>query len=132
MKNKQKLVAIIALVLCLVSMIGTSLITSNFGKVDVINLSIKTEIGTLTGYLLVPEGATAKNPAPAVVVSHGASASAEFVDSWYDELARRGYIADKNVFHFFLIWFSFRYSWMGVAGKHNIYAIWNKQHCPLF
>lgn len=92
MKHSQRLIAIIALLLCLISMVGTSLITSDAGKTEVINLNIKTEIGTLTGYLLVPENATADNPAPAVVVSHGASASAEFVDSWYTELARRGFV----------------------------------------
>lgn len=92
MKGKYRAIAAIALILCLVSMIGTSLVTSDLGRVQVTNVSIRTEIGTLTGYLLVPDGASAQNKAPAVVVSHGSSASAEFVDSWYTELARRGYV----------------------------------------
>ena len=91
-KISQRFVLIIAVVLCVISMVGSSLITCDFGKVQVINVSTKTKVGTLTGYLLVPASASITNKVPAVVVGHGAGASSEDVDAWYIELSRRGYV----------------------------------------
>lgn len=42
--------------------------------------------------LLVPSNATAENPAPAVVASHGFFNNKEMQDSFYTELARRGFV----------------------------------------
>lgn len=81
-----------ALFLCLVSGIVSNLIMTSGGNVDVTNISVKTDVGTLSGYLLVPESVDSNHPAPGIVVSHGATSSAEVVDSWSIELARRGYV----------------------------------------
>ena len=81
-----------ALVLCLVSMLFSGLIQNDFGKVKVVDISLVTDNGTLTGYLLVPESATPSHPAPAVVTSHGYLNNREMQDITYVELSRRGYV----------------------------------------
>ena len=91
-QKPNQVVLIIALVLCLLSGIISNVVLRDFGNVNVTNIAVQTEIGTIRGYLLVPEIATAENKVPAIVVSHGSSASAETVESWYIELARRGYV----------------------------------------
>ena len=90
-KNWGKLLAI-ALVLCLVGAFGASLIQSNFGSVEITDVVIRTSAGEYTGYLFVPETATAENPAPAIVTSHGYLNNREMQDLNYVELARRGYV----------------------------------------
>ena len=92
LKSKPYHVVIVfALILCLISGIGSSMILTSFGDVTVENVSVVTDLGIIRGYLLVPDGVS-ENPAPGSVVSHGASSSAESVESWYIELARRGYV----------------------------------------
>lgn len=92
-KNKPNhAVLLLALILCLISGIGSHMILTSFGSVEVENVSVVTDLGTIRGYLLVPDGVNSENPAPGIVVSHGASSSAESVESWYIELARRGYV----------------------------------------
>lgn len=90
-KNWGKLL-VIALVLCLVGAMGASMIQSNFGKVEITDVVIRTSAGEYTGYLFVPENATAENPAPAIVTSHGYLNNREMQDLNYVELARRGYV----------------------------------------
>jgi hypothetical protein len=92
MSKKNRKLIVIALLLCLVSMIVSSTVQSNFGRVAVVEISLVTEVGTLTGYLLVPDTASAANPAPAVVTSHGYLNNREMQDINYVELARRGYV----------------------------------------
>ncbi len=91
-QQPHKYLIILALILCLVSGIFSNLVLRDFGNVNVTNVAVQTELGTIRGYLLVPEIATTENKVPAIVVSHGSSASAETVESWYIELARRGYV----------------------------------------
>jgi len=90
-KNWGKLLSI-ALVLCLVGAFGASLIQSDFGNVEITDVVIRTSAGEYTGYLFVPESATAENPAPAIVTSHGYLNNREMQDLNYVELARRGYV----------------------------------------
>ena len=59
-KNWGKLLAV-ALVLCLVGAFGASLIQSNFGSVEITDVVIRTSAGEYTGYLFVPENATAED-----------------------------------------------------------------------
>ena len=91
-RNLNAIIMLISIIVCLISGIVSNMISTNFGKVEVNDISIYTDAGTIRGYLLVPENATVNNKAPGIVVVHGATSSAETVDSWYVELARRGYV----------------------------------------
>ena len=83
----------VALVLCLVSSIGASLIQTDGGSVEYHDVTFVTDSGhELDALLLVPETATAENPAPAIVVSHGWYNNREMQDLNYVEYARRGYV----------------------------------------
>ena len=90
-KNWGKLLAI-SLILCLIGAFGASLIQNNFGSVEITDVVIRTSAGEYTGYLFVPENATAESPAPAIVTSHGYLNNREMQDLNYVELARRGYV----------------------------------------
>lgn len=92
MSKKNRLQLLIALGLCLISMIVSGAIQSNWGKVEIVDLTIETDYGTLTGYLYRPVSATSDNPAPAVVASHGYLNNSEMQDCNWVELARRGYV----------------------------------------
>lgn len=92
MKKKNLTQMIIALILCVISIIGAGAIQTDFGKVNMVELSLETEAGTLTGYMFRPESATASNPTPAIVCSHGYLNNREMQDANYVELARRGYV----------------------------------------
>ena len=84
---------VICLILCLISGIGASAVTSNGGKVHVEKLTWLTEEGyTMSGLLYVPDNATAETPAPAVVTVHGWYNANGFQDLFDIELARRGYV----------------------------------------
>ncbi len=91
-KHPYHVALLTALLLCLISGIMSNLILTDFGDVTVENVAVKTDLGTLRGYLLVPDNASSTNKVPGIVVSHGATSSAESVESWYIELARRGYV----------------------------------------
>ena len=92
MKKQSKKLLVISLVLVFISMLVSGAVQTNFGKVDVKEISIVTKVGTLTGYLLVPNSATVDNPAPAIVTSHGYLNNREMQDINYVELSRRGYV----------------------------------------
>jgi dienelactone hydrolase len=91
-KKKSKKILFVAIILCLVSMLFAGLIQNDFGKVKIIDITLDTGNGILTGYLLVPENASANHPAPAVVTSHGYLNNREMQDINYVELSRRGYV----------------------------------------
>ena len=93
MKSKAKLVLIIALILCLVSSVGASVVQTDFGRIEYHDLTIETDSGhTLDALLLVPQSATVDSKAPAIVVSHGWYNNREMQDLNYVEYARRGYV----------------------------------------
>lgn len=94
MKKKMswKIRILSALILCLAGAFGAALIQSDFGRVEVKEISVQTNAGTYTGYLFLPETATADTPAPAIVTSHGYLNNREMQDINYVELARRGYV----------------------------------------
>ena len=91
-KLSWKIRMLAALILCLAGAAGASLIQSDFGRVQVKEISFQTNAGLYTGYLFVPENATAETPAPAIVASHGYLNNREMQDINYVELARRGYV----------------------------------------
>lgn len=83
----------VALVTCLVSAVGASLVQTSFGKVTVKDLEWETESGhKMTALLFIPKSATAENPAPAIVCSHGWYNNREMQDLNYVEYARRGFV----------------------------------------
>lgn len=84
---------IVALALCLLGMIGASLVQSSGGKVAVRDLRWETTHGrTMSGLLFIPEGVSAKNPVPGIVVSHGMYNNREMQDLNFVELSRRGFV----------------------------------------
>jgi len=93
MKKNAKFYVAIALVLCLISSVGAAVFQTDFGAVTYHDMTFVTESGhELDALLLVPENATAENPAPAIVVSHGWYNNREMQDLNYVEYARRGFV----------------------------------------
>ena len=91
--SKNKVLLLIAALLMIVSMLGASCVQSSFGKVKVSDVKwINSQGLAMTGLLLVPETATAANPAPAVICCHGFLNNKEMQDLNFVELARRGYV----------------------------------------
>lgn len=83
----------LALVLCVVSMLGASFVQTNGGAVTVKDLRWETPSGKLMSALLfVPNNATVKTPAPAIIASHGWYNNREMQDMNFVEYARRGYV----------------------------------------
>ncbi|MDC7249431.1 MAG: prolyl oligopeptidase family serine peptidase [Sphaerochaetaceae bacterium] len=92
-KIKNKFILIISIVLCLISMIGASIIQTSFGKVSVKELTWETSSGhSMSALLFKPNTATNENKAPAIVVSHGWYNNKEMQDLNYVELSRRGFV----------------------------------------
>lgn len=93
MKKNAKFWVAIALIICLISSVGASLVQTGGGHIDYHDVTMVTDSGNeLDAILLVPETATPENPAPAIVVSHGWYNNREMQDLNYVEYARRGYV----------------------------------------
>ena len=91
MKARRGLV--IALVLCLLSMVAQNLLQTNFGKVDIQQITTVTEHGYKhTATLYVPKNATPETPAPAILMAHGSWKAREVMNGYALELSRRGYV----------------------------------------
>ncbi len=83
----------LSLVLCLVSAIGASLVQTSAGSVTVKDMRWETSSGEMMSALLYkPNGVSAENPVPAIVVSHGWWNNREMQDANFVELSRRGYV----------------------------------------
>ena len=92
LKNTKRLLCI-GIILLFISMIGASLVQTNFGDVEVKQLNIMTDDGwVMSANLYVPSNATEETPAPAVVTSHGHFNNKEMQDANFVELARRGFV----------------------------------------
>ncbi|MEZ4628457.1 MAG: alpha/beta hydrolase, partial [Eubacteriales bacterium] len=92
-KKKAKVWLCIALVLMLVSMVAASIVQTSGGKVTVKDLRWETTAGIqMSGLLFVPDGVSAENKAPAVIVSHGMFNNREMQDLNFVELSRRGFV----------------------------------------
>ena len=82
-----------ALVLCLVSMIGASLIQTQNHKIRIKQMTWETPAGhQISADLWIPQNATAQSPAPAVITIEGWYNNKEMQDLYTLELARRGYV----------------------------------------
>ncbi len=82
----------IALVLILAGSAAASASNNSNGSVNVSRISFDTPNGTLSGLLYLPKGASAEDPRPTVVVTHGYLNSAEMQDANAIELSRRGIV----------------------------------------
>ena len=84
---------VLSLVVMLVSSIGAAIVQSSGGAVTIKNMSWETPSGmTMSALLLKPNGASATDKRPAIVLAHGWWNNKEMQDSNYVELARRGYV----------------------------------------
>jgi hypothetical protein len=92
MSRRSRILLVISVVLVLISVLVSGAVQTSFGRVEVREISLVTGVGTLTGYLLVPDTATVGHPAPAIVTSHGYLNNREMQDINYVELSRRGYV----------------------------------------
>ncbi|GHV25365.1 hypothetical protein FACS189498_3520 [Spirochaetia bacterium] len=82
-----------AVLFMLISMIGASLVQTSGGEIKIKDLRFEAANGRyISALLLIPPNATAGNPAPAVVASHGMHNSKEAQDISWVELSRRGYV----------------------------------------
>ncbi len=92
-KRTAQIALCLSLVLMLLCGIAVSAVQTSGGKVVMRELAIETDSGyTMSAYLLIPKTATADNPAPAIVTSHGYLNNKEMTDANYVELARRGFV----------------------------------------
>ncbi len=80
-----------ALVLILLGSILASVFNGG-SDVKVTRIQFDTDNGTLSGLLYMPKDASAENPKPTLVVTHGYLNSAEMQDANAIELSRRGYV----------------------------------------
>lgn len=95
MNNKKKNIRILAisLILCLISMVGTSLVQTSMGKIEIKDLRWETPSSkSMSALLFIPENADIDSPAPGIVTSHGWYNNREMQDLNYIEYARRGYV----------------------------------------
>jgi pimeloyl-ACP methyl ester carboxylesterase len=84
---------VLSLAVMLVSSIGAAIVQTSGGAVTIKNMSWETASGkTMSALLLVPNGASATDKRPAIVLAHGWWNNKEMQDSNYVELARRGYV----------------------------------------
>lgn len=92
-KKQAKIWLCIGIALMLLCSIVVSSVQTSGGKVAMKEMTIETDKGYyMSAYLFVPKNATAENPAPAVVTSHGYLNNKEMQDANYVELARRGFV----------------------------------------
>jgi len=82
----------LALALILLGSCLASLFHTSFGSVKAERISFDTANGTLSGILYMPKDASAENPKPTIIVTHGYLNSAEMQDLNAIELSRRGFV----------------------------------------
>ena len=92
MKKKALILLCIGLCLILVGSIFASVFNSGAGAIKVSRIRFEAQNGELSGLLYMPKGASAENPRPTVIVTHGYLNSAEMQDANAIELSRRGYV----------------------------------------
>ena len=83
----------ISLAMMLLCGIVVSAVQTSGWTVVMKELNIETDAGySMSAYLFIPPNATAENPVPGIVTSHGYLNNKEMQDANYVELARRGYV----------------------------------------
>lgn len=92
-KDGAMRVLCVCLIVCLISMIGASLIQSDFGRVEVSELNLAMKDGRELSVLLYrPKAATSENPLPLIITCHGSYNNKEMQDQNCIELSRRGFV----------------------------------------
>lgn len=116
-EHKELPMLILALCLCLISMIGTACMQGNWGRTSVktyylttaelaemirannqitgkdIQTTFSEDTNARFSFMsMIPKSARADNPAPAVILIHGGGASKEIEMNNYIELCRRGFV----------------------------------------
>ena len=94
MKITKKTIILLcaALALILLGSILAGVFNSGNGTVKVSRISFDGGHGRLSGLLYMPKDASAENPKPTVIVTHGYLNSAEMQDANAIELSRRGFV----------------------------------------
>ena len=93
MKKKiPQLLLIVALIIVIVGSFFASMFNTSMFATKVERISFETTRGTLSGLLYLPKGASASDPRPTVIVTHGYLNSGEMQDTNAIELSRRGYV----------------------------------------
>ena len=91
--RKTAIILCISIILMLVSAVATMVIQTGGGTITIKELHWETDSGfAMDGWLFIPDGATAENPAPGIVTSHGMYNNKGMQDANFVELARRGYV----------------------------------------
>lgn len=83
---------VFSLALILVGGVLAYLFNTSFGAVDVTRVEFETERGTLAGLLYVPRDASAADPRPAIVTTHGYLNAREMQAAPAIEMSRRGVV----------------------------------------
>ena len=92
-KRSYKFWLCLALALVIVSMIATSAIQTDFGRVRVTRINIAAPEGQVVNAVLyTPKDASAEHKLPLILVCHGSYNSKEMQAQNYVELSRRGFI----------------------------------------
>ena len=92
-RKQARLWLCISLALILLCGIVVSAVQTDGGKVVMKELNLETDAGySMSAYLFIPPTASAENPVPGIVTSHGYLNNKEMQDANYVELARRGYV----------------------------------------
>ena len=92
MNKKTTKLLCIALALILLGSGLAGLFNTGVGATKVTRISFDGGHGTLSGLLYMPKDASASNPKPTVIVTHGYLNSAEMQDANAIELSRRGFV----------------------------------------
>ena len=90
--KSNKIMLCAALTLILLGSILASVFNSGSGAVKVSRISFDGGHGQLSGLLYMPKDASADNPKPTIIVTHGYLNSAEMQDANAIELSRRGFV----------------------------------------
>ena len=92
--KKQNTIKVLCVALCLIlaGSFFAMLFNTGMFATKVKRISFDTQTGTLSGLLYMPKDASADNPKPTVIVTHGYLNSAEMQDANAIELSRRGYV----------------------------------------
>lgn len=91
-RKRTLIVLAVALVLILLSSILANVFNTGIGSVSVKRIKFDALHGELSGLLYMPKDASAENPKPTVIVTHGYLNSAEMQDANAIELSRRGFV----------------------------------------
>lgn len=92
-KMTAKKWTVVALIICLISMIGTSFVQTCNQKIKIKSMKWESPQGCLlSADLWIPPNATADTPAPCIITVEGWYNNKEMQDMYNVELSRRGYV----------------------------------------